>query len=59
MKSSTDFLIGLTVEANHPITCANPEKHFVVKEARVEDNRIFVRGENTIWFGGGMIKIIK
>lgn len=52
------LLVGKEVEASHPITCLNPEKIFVVSEAIIKDNRIFVRGENTMWFGQSMITIV-
>jgi hypothetical protein len=56
--TSNHFLIGCEVESTHPITVLNPTKTFIVKEVLVEHDIIFVRGENTCWFGQTMIKCI-
>ena len=61
MKFTTieDFLIGKIAKADHPITCMNPEETFKIIAVRVEQtlsnqeegHKVFVRGENTMWFG--------
>lgn len=55
MKNS--FLIGLTVAANHPITCLNPNKFFKIHEVRIENDKLYVRGENTMWFHADLITL--
>lgn len=51
------FLIGLKVTADHPITVMNPTKDFIIKQVRIENDRISVRGEHTCWFNHSMIKL--
>lgn len=50
-----EFLIGLKVSSSHPITCLNPTKYFKIKEINIENNKLYVRGENTMWFEADMI----
>lgn len=53
-----EWLIGIEVQADHPQTCLNPSKTFRVHEARIDENgRLFVRGEETMWFHGGLISL--
>ena len=52
-------LVGRTAEANHPITVLNPNKTFIVTEAKYEHDRVFVRGEDTCWFGLNTVQILK
>ena len=52
-----DFLIGLEVRADHPITCLNPEKSFKIFDAKIEDDKLYVRGQNTMWFHSGLVKL--
>ncbi len=55
MENLVQSVVGMRAQADHPITCLNPEPYFTIKEARIEDGRISVRGENTCWFGQGMV----
>lgn len=57
MNKPNHFLVGLPAKANHPITVLNPDKVFTIKEVKIENNTIFVRGEKTMWFGESLIKI--
>ena len=59
-KTIEQFLIGKEAKADHPITCMNPTKTFIIVDVRVEEttpsykvqgHKVFVRGENTMWFG--------
>lgn len=54
-SSGTKWLIGLEVRADHPITCLNPEPTFKISEVKIENDKLYVRGEQTMWFHGGMI----
>lgn len=63
MKSSSldklkQLMIGKTAKANHPITCLNPTETFIIVDVKVNDNTIFVRGENTCWFGSNSYEIL-
>ena len=59
-KTIEQFLIGKEAKADHPVTCMNPTKTFIIVDVRVEEttpsyevqgHKVFVRGENTMWFG--------
>jgi len=50
-------LIGMQACANHPISVANPDKYFKIYDAKLEDGKIIVRGEDTIWFGEELVTI--
>jgi hypothetical protein len=50
-------LIGLTVSADHALTCLNPDKTFVIRHVKAEHGNLYVRGENTMWFHGGLIRL--
>lgn len=43
-------LCGMIVKADHPITCMNPEETFEVKEAKIENGGLYLKGEKTMWF---------
>lgn len=47
---------NLYAQADHPVTCANPEYCFKIKEWKAERGNLYVRGENTIWFSSGLCK---
>jgi len=51
------FLIGKVAVPDHPATVLNPNGRsgFVITEVRREDGRLFVRGNDTMWFGEGCI----
>lgn len=49
-ESSALEAMVIYAEADHPITCLNPDKRFVVKEWNVENGQLYCRGENTAWF---------
>ncbi len=49
-KTTTGFLIGLRMTADHPVTPLNEERVFTIVEAKVEDNKIYVRGAKSMWF---------
>lgn len=55
------LLIGKQAEANHPKTCFNPEETFSIFDLKLEGDgeslRLFVRGENTCWFGSNVWKL--
>lgn len=50
-------LIGKKAKADHPITCANPEEYFIIKEVRIDHDVVFVRGEKTMWFGESLVEV--
>lgn len=54
-KGLSNVLCGITVKADHPITCCNPEETFEVKEAKIEDGNLYLRGEKTMWFSVGLL----
>lgn len=56
LENLKNFLLGMRVSADHPITGMNPTPEFVIVEVKNEDNHIYVRGQNTMWFGMGKIK---
>lgn len=45
------------VTVNHPITVMNPDGYFSVAEVKIEDGRIYIRGENTMWFSEELVKV--
>jgi hypothetical protein len=52
------WLIGMEVQADHPVTCLNPAPTFQIHEAKIDERgKLFVRGEETMWFHGGMISL--
>lgn len=53
------WLIGLEVIADHPITCANPSPTFRIYEARIRNDKLYVRGAETMWFHGDLISLKK
>lgn len=57
MKDHLSWLIGQEVKADHPITCANPNETFEIVDAKIENNKLYVRGSATIWFSSGMISL--
>ena len=52
-------LIGNWVKVDHPITCLNPTEFFQITKVKISGSpmspKICVRGENTMWFGIGLI----
>lgn len=59
-----NWLVGKFAKVNHPVTVCNPDGNgFTITEVRIEHDedlpfgRIFVRGENTMWFGQNSFKI--
>lgn len=58
-----DSLVGKIAHANHPETVLNPAERFEITEVKIETDedlpfgRIFVRGEETCWFGQLSFKI--
>ncbi len=56
------FLVGKKATANHPITTLNPDINFQIVSVKIEgedeNQRIFVRGSETCWFGSSMWKLI-
>lgn len=50
--------VGTRVKADHPITCLNPEETFEVTGIGIDNGRISVRGDNTCWFGLGLISYV-
>lgn len=53
-------LIGKQAKANHPINICNPSEFFIISDVKMTENeKIAVRGENTIWFIGSMVEIIE
>lgn len=57
--STLRWLIGLEVKANHPITVLNPTKTFKITQASIEDNKLYVRGEDTMWFESSLITLVE
>ena len=47
--------IGAMVTADHPQTCLNPDKVFEVVDVKYEHGGWCARGENTCWFGIGLL----
>lgn len=58
-KEGIKWLIGLEVSADHPITAANPSINFIIYDAMIENDKLYVRGEETIWFHGDLINTVK
>ena len=52
----SSLLCGALVKAKHPITPLNPTETFIVKEAKIERNKLFMRGENTMWFAHELLE---
>lgn len=60
-----NWLAGRWAYPNHPATVCNPNgvKGFKITEVKIEPDgdlpfgRIFVRGENTMWFGQNSFKV--
>ena len=56
------LLVGKKATANHPITSLNPSKEFSIVGVKIEgdddDQKLFVRGDETCWFGSNMWKLI-
>lgn len=50
------MLNNIYAVAEHPITSANPEWIFKVKEMKVERGKLYARGEDTIWFSSELCK---
>ncbi len=51
--------VGREAQADHPITCLNPTKTFIITQVeRKQDGHIAVCGENTCWFGENMIELV-
>ncbi len=50
-------LINKTAKPDHPSTALNPNGRdgFVITEVMVENNKLFVRGVDTMWFGENSI----
>ena len=48
--------VGCVVVADHPITCINPCKAFIVKQVRVENGKVYVQGEHTCAFNSTLIR---
>jgi hypothetical protein len=57
LNNLVQSLIGKRAKADHPMTVINPEEYFIIIEAKIEDNKILVRGDKTAWFSGEMIEI--
>lgn len=51
------FLIGHIARPDHPATCLNPSgrEGFTITDVMVEEGRIAVRGDDTMWFGESAI----
>lgn len=53
-------LIGKQAKANWVISFCNPTEFFIISDAKiVENEKIAVRGENTIWFIDSLVEIIE
>ena len=50
-------LIGKRAKAYHPITCLNPTEFFEIRFVKIENDKVFCRGENTCWFGENMLTV--
>lgn len=48
--------VGTYVEADHPITSANPTKAFRVHQVRADHGKIYARGMVTMWFNVEMLR---
>ena len=53
MSKLREFLIGKHVVVDHPKTCLNPtgKEGFKIIDVSIDGDRIFVRGQETCWFG--------
>lgn len=51
------WLIGQEVKADHPVTCLNPNEAFKIVDVKIEGDKLYVRGEETMWFSSGMISL--
>lgn len=54
-----EWLKGKLVTVDHPITVLNPDKVFEIVEARIDNNHIAIRGENTCWFGESLVTFVE
>jgi hypothetical protein len=51
----TSLIIGITVKADHPITCLNPSETFKIAHARIDNDQLYCRGEKTMWFSAALL----
>ena len=57
MKQHFDWLMGQEVKADHPITCLNPDGTFKIVDAQIDGGKLYVRGDDTMWFSSEMISL--
>lgn len=59
MADVIEILLSKWVKVDHPITCSNPSEYFEIKQVKCEGNpmniKIYVRGEDTMWFNTNLI----
>lgn len=41
---------GKQVKFPHPITCFNPQEWTTITEINIQEDKMWIRGENTVWF---------
>jgi hypothetical protein len=47
-------MLDLYFEADHPVTSLNPQQYTRIYQWKAESGRLFVRGENTMWFASSL-----
>lgn len=55
-EPTIEFLKGVKVKADHPITVLNPDPVFEIREVEIRNGNLYCRGENTMWFGAGLLR---
>lgn len=54
-----NVFLGKMVKVNHPITCLNPDEFFKIEyveiEGSIEEPKIYIRGNKTMWFNSKLI----
>lgn len=43
-------------EADHPVTCLNPDRYFRVIYWKAEGGKLYVRGKKGMWFNSSLCK---
>jgi hypothetical protein len=50
------LLCGVVVKADHPVTCLNPDETFPIYECRIDNDKLYCRGEKTMWFHAALLE---
>lgn len=52
----SDLLCGIVVKADHPVTSLNPDETFPIHECKIDNGKLYCRGEKTMWFHVDLLK---